>query len=184
MEERRQAYVLLADMLEYPREGYAGKVRDCLRIVTQLDEEAAAELEGFLAFVESVPLGRLEELYIGTFEIGGVCPPNIAYHLLGEGTKQTAFMVKIKQALRENGIECGTELPDHLPLVLRLVAAMRDDRDAASFLEECLVPALQRMAGAFKSGDSPYSKVIRAALALAKNDERLLMELSGGVNGD
>lgn len=184
MDERRQAYRLLADMLEYPGEGYTEKVRDCLHLVSRVDEEAAHELEGFLAFAESVPRGRLEELYIGTFEIGGVCPPNIAYHLLGEGTKQTAFMVKIKQALRENGIECGTELPDHLPLVLRLVAEMKDDREAVSFLEECLIPALQRMASVFRREDSPYSRVIRAALALAKNDERMMMELSGGVNGD
>ncbi len=184
LDQRRQAYNLLADILEYPGPDYAEKVRDCLELLEGLEPDAAEHLKEFLAYVESVPLGRLQEVYIATFEIGGICAPNIAYHLLGEGTKQTAFMVKVKEALREHGIDSGTEMPDHLPLALKLVAVMRDDGDAASFIEECLVPALQRMTIPFRNERSPYSRVIRATLAVVKNDERKLMEYSGGVNGD
>jgi hypothetical protein len=69
--------------------------------------------------------------------------------MFGDDYKRGEMLVNLNRELRDHGIDCGSELPDHLPTVLRLVARWRDRELAAEFVSEILHPALEMMLAEF-----------------------------------
>ncbi len=143
---------LFADILDYPRSGPpGGPVRECESVAAPLSAEATALLREFRAFAESVNLGRLEEVYSSTFDLDPSCYPYVGYHLLGESYKRSAFLQEIRSHYRAEGFVEGTELPDHIAVMLRFAAVTRDTDTAKEIVSHALLPALERMTGRAKS---------------------------------
>ena len=69
--------------------------------------------------------------------------------MFGDDYKRGEMLVNLNRELRDHGINCGSELPDHLPNVLRLIARWRDRELAAEFVREILHPALEMMIAEF-----------------------------------
>ena len=79
------------------------------------------------------------------------------------------------KGIPEAGVDCGTELPDHLPNVLRLVARWQDPEIVAEFVEEILHPALRMMIEEFgpsrmQERNRLYKKHFKTLIA--SSDER------------
>jgi len=145
---QRRALDLLAEILEYPRSDLTEPVRECQRLVSLDNPEAAAHLRKFHDFVAATPLGRLQEVYTGTFDLNAACDPYLGYHLFGESYKRSAFMVGLKERYRAHGFTIkGSELPDHVAVVLRFLASCDDTTLAGEIVHEGLLPALQQMVG-------------------------------------
>lgn len=164
-ETRRQAYVLLADLLSYPRPGMQetlrdrwGDIGDQLRDFPRL----SSAVEGFLTFLDDASCGTAEELYTDTFDLKPICYPYVGYHIFGESYRRGGFMAALKEKFREVGVSAGTELPDHLGMILRYLAAAAEDADAEALVEECVLPALGKMAAGFKDETNPYARIINA----------------------
>lgn len=139
---------LFADVLDYPGPGLAGVVRRCRELLAEGVPEAAALLEDLLTLVEGTPLGTLEEIYTGFFDLNPVCHPYVGYHLFGESYKRSVFLLGLKERYRAQGFAfAGTELPDRLSIMLRFLAAGHDAELGREIVREALLPALERMAG-------------------------------------
>jgi nitrate reductase assembly molybdenum cofactor insertion protein NarJ len=69
--------------------------------------------------------------------------------MFGDDYKRGELLVNLNRELRQAGIDCGSELPDHLPTVLRLMARWEDRELAKEFAEEILHPALERVIAEF-----------------------------------
>jgi nitrate reductase assembly molybdenum cofactor insertion protein NarJ len=64
------------------------------------------------------------------------------------------------------------ELPDHLTSVLRFLAEAGGEDDGRALREDGLVPALEKMSGAFReSSGNPYGKVLNALRILLRPAE-------------
>lgn len=181
MDGERQVYAQIAEILEYPGPDLGARVRRCVDMVAPHDPDAADELREFLAAVEQEPLARWEERYSATFDINPVCSLYVGDQLLGDGTKRAAFMVKVKAKYREDGFALGSELPDHLTVMLRYLASLRDDAAAGLLISECLVPAVDKMRKGFGDSRNPYGRVIKALLGLFRKEEEAIQEIVGGV---
>jgi nitrate reductase delta subunit len=146
-----------ADLLDYPRAGILDEARRLEGLARTVCPESVPPLERFLAFVESHPLGRVEEVYCATFDLGAACHPYVGHHLFGDSYKRSAFLVELKRRHRESGVSIEGELPDHLPAVLRLLARQADRDFGRELLELALLPAVERMCGRGGGGeeDSP-----------------------------
>ncbi len=119
----------------------------------------------FHSFVEQASPARLEELYTGTFDLQAACYPYVGYHLFGDSYKRGMFMAQLNAGYRERGFSAGSELPDHVAVVLRFLATAPGDEFSQALLHEGLIPALDTMARAFDDqSDNPYAGVIRALL--------------------
>ncbi len=167
VENRSELLCLLAELLEYPDGRLAAKARRCERWLAGPLPEAAAELEGLATYLEDERPARLEEVYTATFDLKPQCYPYAGYQLFGEeDPKRSDLMVKLRQSFHAEGFDAGNELPDHVSVLLRFMARVKD-RDLAQDLGKwVLVPALQKMAQSLAEKQNPYGKAISAAAAV------------------
>lgn len=150
----RDVFELFAELLDYPRAGLGPIAERCAALLAKPIPEAATLLRDFSAFATSTSQSQLEEIYTGLFELDASHHPYVGYHLFGESYKRSAFLLGLKARYRDHGIECGTELPDHLPAVLRFLAMNEDLAETQELVSEALQPALARMSRG-KTEDPP-----------------------------
>ena len=150
-DDRACALELLAALLDYPQPALARQARECRDLVAADSPGAAALLDAFLADLDSVPAERLEELYSGAFDLtmtvdaDATCYPYVGHHLFGESYRRSRFMAGLVERYRPHGFDAGTELPDHVAVVLRFLARCDDEELAEELVGEALLPALGRM---------------------------------------
>ncbi|HLI58092.1 MAG TPA: molecular chaperone TorD family protein [Solirubrobacteraceae bacterium] len=163
---RARALALLADLLDYPRPGLAAAARACRDLVARESPDAAASLASFADVVAATPPGRLEELYSGVFDLDASCYPYVGHHLLGESYRRSRFMVGLAERYRAHGFEAAGELPDHLVVVLRFLAAHPGSELAEELVAEALLPALAKMTREGGAHGHPYARVLEAVRAV------------------
>ena len=160
---RSQVLEAFADLLSYPAADAAEPGRRCRALVA--GRPAAAHLDAFLARAARARPHELEEVYAATFDLDPACPPYLGHHLAGESPKRGAFMARLAQAYQEDGFAgagAGGELPDHLTVVLRYLAAVPEGPSSAVVLRDALLPALDKMLAALPAGDDAYRPVLAA----------------------
>lgn len=137
---------LFADILDYPAPGLAHKTAECAALVRVAQPQAAALLESFRGFAEEHPLGKLQEVFSGFFDLNSICHPYVGYQLFGENYKRSVFMIGLKKSYRAEGFEAdANEMPDRLSTVLRFAAQSKDGEQIDDLLGRGLLPALERM---------------------------------------
>jgi nitrate reductase delta subunit len=142
---RAKVLGLFADILDYPAPGLASKTVECAALIGAVQPQAAILLKSFSDFVEEHPLGRLQEIYSGFFDLNSICHPYVGYQLFGENYKRSVFLVGLKKSYRDEGFEASAEeIPDRLSIVLRFAAQSKGD-DVDALLGKGLLPALERM---------------------------------------
>ena len=169
MDSRDELLRLLADLLEYPDEALLQKARRCRKLLAELRPEAAGDLDGFVAYLEGEPAERLEEVYTATFDLKPQCYPYAGYQLFGdEDPKRSELMLKLRESYRVEGFDAGDELPDHVPLLLRFMAHVKDGELKQDLAEWVLVPVLQKMAQALEGKHNPYGKATSATASAVR----------------
>lgn len=149
--DRSHLLSLLAELLDYPRPGIAAAAHECRALVAEPTPDAAALFDAFLADLEEIPAGRLEELYSGAFDLDtlsdfdATCHPYVGHHLFGESYRRSRFMAGLVERYRAEGFDAGTELPDHVVVMLRFLAEEPEPDVAEELVGEALLPALARM---------------------------------------
>ncbi len=151
-------YEQLAALLDYPGEDYPGRVRKARGLLESRYPLAAAELD---AFEKALPsegelfsaeeLDEVQEIFTRSFDVQSITTLGVGYVMFGDDYKRGELLVNLSREHDEAGLDCGTELPDHLPNVLRLIARWQDQALVLEFVEEILHPALERMIAEFRS---------------------------------
>ncbi len=145
-------YERLAALFEYPKSDYPIVVRALCDLLEARYPAAANELE---AFARALPgdgkalseeqLDEVQEIFTRSFDVQSITTLGVGYVMFGDDYKRGEVLVNLNREHREVGVDCGTELPDHLPNVLRLVARWQDPEILAEFVQEILYPALRMM---------------------------------------
>ncbi|MBI4543552.1 MAG: molecular chaperone TorD family protein [Gemmatimonadetes bacterium] len=148
----RRTYRLFADLLDYPGPDLAETAQECEALVSPAHPEAAGLLREFTTWLRATPLGRVEEIYTGAFDLGASFCPYVGHHLFGERYERSAFMLELKERYRARGVDTGGELPDHLAPLLRYLAARDDAEPAEELIGEALLPALAKILGGSGAG--------------------------------
>jgi nitrate reductase assembly molybdenum cofactor insertion protein NarJ len=147
-----QHYAELAALFDYPDSDYPGRVRRIYELLKDRYPLASAALD---AFVRALPgqgepfseedLDEVQEIFTRSFDVQSITTLGVGYVMFGDDYKRGELLVNLSREHNEAGIDCGSELTDHLPNVLRLVAAWQDRELVVEFVEEILRPALERM---------------------------------------
>lgn len=170
-----ECYASIARMLDYPA-GKEGIAADCDMASKVLqDQDIESPLAPFARFVETSTLARLQEEYVATFDFNPAVALYLGHHLFGDNRKKGAYLIRLKQEFGRHGFTpSGSELPDHLPMVLGFLSCLArnaEDRIRRSFLSECVLPGVERLGAAFTArGDSPWKPVVEAARLLCVAD--------------
>ncbi len=152
----------LALALEYPVRNTAescAKARQAMPRDFSDMHRALTDLEQWL---NGAAHGRPEEWYSRLFDLNPDCTLNIGYHLFGEQYERGAFLAGLVGEHRKVGLEIPDDLPDYLPLILRLLARVQVLEDAQTLVSHALLPALSRMQADLAKSDAPWVPILRA----------------------
>lgn len=168
----RELLSAFAKVLEYPwpERDLLAEARTCRRLLAEQAPQAVDEFDRFLAFIEREAPARIEERYTGTFDLNPVVSPYVGYHLFGESYQRGTFMARLKETYAEQNFAANeNELPDHLGILLRFLAVTEEEPLATELVNECLLPALERMENVFdESSENPYAAVVRVLRQVVK----------------
>ena len=156
---------LLARALDYPRGDTVAVCRELAAWTRAERPQAADAYEEFAAAADALTDYRLRELYAETFDWNPACCLYVGFQLFGESYKRGAFMAKLNHEYRARDFSAGTELPDHLCVMLRYLSGVEDDDVALWLTDEAIAPALRKIAKGFDDSDSIYGILARAAFA-------------------
>ena len=151
----------------YPARGYVENLDGLAAAVATYDRDAADRLATFADSVRGHSVEALQELFTQTFDMNPLCALEVGWHLFGEDYERGAFLVRMRQSLRDLGIDEAGELPDHLAAMLQL-AARPAEADAGILVANALLPATAKMLENLQASASPFHPVvgaIRTALA-------------------
>ena len=151
-------YQYLAALFDYPEADYPAQVQRAYVLLEDRYPRAAAEL---LPFVEAMAsdgekysaqaLDEIQEIFTRSFDVQSITTLGIGYIMFGDDYKRGELFVNLSREFADAGIDGGSELPDHLPTVLRLIARWQDEGLIAELVEEIVHPALQQMIAEFGS---------------------------------
>lgn len=149
MKHSLEHYDYLAGLFFYPTDGFAQAVSEAQGLLDQQYPAAGAELKPFTEFVSGAAPTELEEVFTRSFEVQAITTLDIGYVLFGDDYKRGALLVNLNREHREAGVDCGNELADHLPNVLRLLASMSDAELREELVQMLVVPALRKIISDF-----------------------------------
>lgn len=168
-------YSTVADLFDYPGVDFIEKVQRVQRLLRENYVEAAAELEEFVAVVSGMERWELEELYSRSFDVQSATTLDVGYVLFADDYKRGELLANLNGEHRRCENDCGTELADHLPNLLRLIARLEDHELLEELVQEIIAPALQKMIGEFESQRSEKRE------KLYKKQYRTLLESPPGT---
>jgi nitrate reductase molybdenum cofactor assembly chaperone len=161
---------ILADIVEYPTSDSPLSLaeRDVL-----LHCESQLFVNDVIRFIhdsEALSLCERQELYARTFDLNPACALEIGYHLFGENYKRGVFLANLRQTEEPFAVGQANQLPDYLPVLLRLLVKLDEQELRASLIAECLLPALEKMLKAFGESENPYRYLLKAICTLLESE--------------
>jgi nitrate reductase assembly molybdenum cofactor insertion protein NarJ len=143
-------YELLAELFVYPGLNYAEKIQGIQSKLEEIFPEEAKVLAPFTTFVSQASLDELEELFTRSFEVQAVTTLDLGYLMFGDDYKRAELLVNLNREHAEAKNECGDELPDHLPNILRLIPRMEDKTILNDLVSMVVGPSLIKILEDFK----------------------------------
>ncbi len=146
-------YNLLASIFDYPREDYTEVVTRARDYLLRDYPEAGSEFADFYEELPTHTLRQMEELFTKSFDVQSITALDIGYVMFGEDYKRGELLSCMNKEQIECGNDCQSELADHLPNVLRLIALLGEIPEKRETLEELvqiiLAPVIHKMIAEF-----------------------------------
>ncbi len=163
-------YNHLGQLAECPQESHAALLENCRKGLMELCPEGSTSLILFQKAMESLSRDQREEAYLRAFDITPLAIPYVSIHLFGEESyKRGEFMAKFLEAHEQHGFDCGSELPDHIAVMLRFASRLNLE-ERREMLDLCLKEPVRKMTFALKKADHPYQFLLQAFLDVIETD--------------
>ena len=143
-------YRNLANIVDYPRANFLEEVKRAGEFLTNYDAETISILEEFVQFLEVTELEKVEELFLRTFDVQAVTTLDIGYVLFGDDYKRGKLLANLNQEHIAANNDCGTELADYLPNLLRLLPKITNEEFRNELVEIIILPALAKIIKEFE----------------------------------
>ena len=112
-------------LLGYPDESLVAQLEVIHRVSHRLPDAVGGPLRSTVVHLESMPLGRLQEEYVDTFDTRRRHNLFLTYFAHGDTRKRGVALLRFKQTyLRSGFVLDESELPDHLCVVLEYAATV------------------------------------------------------------
>jgi len=166
-------YEILAGLFEYPDENFKNNVTAVLEIVNNNYADFNQTIYKFSNFVFNNPTNVLEELYTRTFDVQSVATLDLGYLLFGDDYKRGKLLAYLNAEHRKANNDCGTELPDNLINLLRLLPKLEDKELQYDLVARIMLPALRKLLNEFKV------EKVKLKNQLYKKQHKTIIEQSG-----
>ncbi len=182
MGARSLRYELLGALFAYPTAEYVAALNRCVLALDNTEGDAGQLLRPLQEHVDGMTLAEMEEMYTRTFDINPVCTLEVGWHVYGEDYARGAFLVKMREMLRENNLPESTELPDHLTHVVVLLGRLQGE-EADQLVARYILPALKKMLDGMK-GEQPYKALVETVWAVVRQDHDVELVAPRAKRGD
>lgn len=161
-------------LLGYPDDRLRGDLPVVRRAAEALPTELSAPLLRTVQHLDDVPLERLQETYVETFDSRRRCNLFLTYFLHGDTRKRGTALLRFKQTYLASGVVLDeSELPDHLCVVLEYAATVDAEQGRQLLLDHRAGLELLRLAlGDSDSGWAGAVEAVCATLPRLRGDER------------
>lgn len=159
---RSQVYPAFAELFAYPTAGFEDRRVQAVWQIMSLVPDADEALTIFAGAVADYDGNAMEEIHTRTFDIMARVDPYLSSQIFGqESYKRGQLMVGLVEAYKAAGLTWGSELPDHLAVVLKNIACF-DDAAWRDMVEHCLREAVVKMRANLKGSANPYAHLFDA----------------------
>jgi nitrate reductase delta subunit len=168
-------YEILANLLEYPDDDWGVRLELDRQRINQESAGLATQFLEFCKKTEHFSVSTLQEKYTQTFDLNPVCTLEVGYHLFGENYKRGLFLANLRATEAPYELGQMNQLPDYLPVLLRLLNRLTDTELRSALIRECLIPAADKMVAALSEAGNPYSdllSIVSSALKIEAPDYR------------
>ncbi|MDP6437563.1 MAG: hypothetical protein QGF87_05635 [Woeseiaceae bacterium] len=145
----RSHYRLIASLFEYPDAGFPERVGQIKEFLDGDYPEAAGEIGQFLVYLPADDVMAMQELFTRSFDVQAIATLDLGYVLFGDDYKRGELLANLNREHIEARNDCGTELADHLPNILRLMSVLRDEELLEDLAYAIVGPSLLEMIGEF-----------------------------------
>jgi nitrate reductase delta subunit len=158
------ALPLIAAALGYPDDALAAEREAIAREARDLPDGPGREaLVGFLDWWAREPVDALRRRYVETFDLSRRTSLDMTYYTHGDRRQRGLALVALRRRYEAAGLELhGTELPDHLPVILEFAAL---DREAGAELLADVRPVVEVLRLALERAESPWAALVGALCA-------------------
>ncbi len=144
--QEAQAEILadFATLFSYPSEKMVIN-RSCelaRKNMKTINSEGEEDLEFFQNYIGKHDIGYLEESYTGIFELNPTIAPYVGYHLFGESYMRSIFLSELKTRLKLHNYNYGSELPDHITVLLTFLSKHISSDLAKELVNDAIRPML------------------------------------------
>ncbi len=150
----------LAGLYEYPVAGFAHRVAACRQALNGNLTGSGDCLKRLEDHCSGLNAGELEEMFTRTFDFDPKRALEVGWHIYGEEYARGTLLVRLRQELREHGIEESAELPDHMTHVLTLLGRLEGE-SADELAGRYVLPALDLLLTAVADTDCPYEPLLK-----------------------
>jgi nitrate reductase assembly molybdenum cofactor insertion protein NarJ len=157
-------YKILANMFRYPDESMRTYSEKFLEMIQAEFPDKYAEIKKLTEAHNCLSMKEQQECYLKTFDVQAICYLDIGYVLFGEDYKRAQLLVNLQNEHKNAGVDCGSELGDHLPNVLTLLSKTTDPDFAEELGFIVTMPAVRFMITKFKDIQNNYYKDLLAVL--------------------
>jgi len=173
-------YKILADIIDYPKTDFLQKIKSAGKFLTEYNDGTILIFNEFVQFLETTKISKIEELYLRTFDIQAVTTLDIGYVLFGDDYKRGKLLANLNQEHIAANNDCGTELADYLPNLLRLLPKITDDEFRNELVGIIILPALAKIISEFdiKNIDlknKVYKKKYKTLIEQPENYNRIFL---------
>ena len=145
-------------MFRYPDEHIVEYSKNFLDMIVAELPEKAGTMQQIIDIHCRLSVREQQEYYLKTFDVQAVCYLDIGYVLFGEDYKRAQLLVNLQSEHKNAGVDCGSELGDHLPNVLTLLSKTTDPDFAEELGFIITTPAVRFMLTKFTNINSNYYK--------------------------
>ena len=163
-------YKILADIFRYPDKNLKNRMTDFLSLTSEQFPEHKKKADKVLDTFNSLSVRKQQEYYLKTFDVQAVCSLDIGYVLFGEDYKRAQLLVNLQSEHKAAGVDCGSELGDHLPNVLILLSKTNDPDFAEELGFIITIQAVRFMLTKFKNVDNMYKDMLEILLLFLQSD--------------
>jgi nitrate reductase assembly molybdenum cofactor insertion protein NarJ len=162
-------YVAIAKLFDYPEDNYYDAINEAIETLSDNYPKAKEELGKFLELLP-MQLSDAQELYSKSFEVQAVTSLDVGYILYGDDYQRGVILVNLNQEHAKVNNECGTELGDFLPNLLRLLSKMEDKEVITDLVTMIIAPGVEKMIDEFhpamlQEKDKLYEKQYKVLIA-------------------
>ncbi len=87
--------------------------------------------------------------------------------------------MRLEEAYQSHGFDSGTELADHLCVLLRFLGVAQDVEFAIPLLEESILPVLDKVSGDLQKNKNGYAPVVSSLRLFLRQLSRRLAKVGG-----